>query len=199
MLFDETLELACASTPELRLPVDTKCKWLQNAALKLRQSNSTTHKKVAVSKSLRSLPGHCKILCSVKPSQPADFRGAARHSPVLKEDASISSVSNSWTSSSASPGSHELTRPRCECRQTDPWANGTETLIQDQGHGDTAVVSPALTHSFSLYLIPGIPVEPKAAGWKCSQLGLLCSTLSWICLWLLFISSLKRWLTQAEL
>lgn len=54
------------------------------------------------------------------------------------------------------------------------------TLESLQGHGDTAVVSPALTHSFSLYLSPGIPVEPKAAGWKCSQLGLLPSTLSWI-------------------
>lgn len=86
---------------------------------------------------LRSLPSHSKILCSIKPPQPADFRGVPRstgQSPVEKEDASISSVSNSWISSSASPGSRELTGPGCKWRQTDPRAKGTETLTQDQCH-----------------------------------------------------------------
>lgn len=54
------------------------------------------------------------------------------------------------------------------------------TLQSLKGYGDTAVVSPALTHSFSLYFISGIPVEEKTAGWECSRLGLLCSTLPWI-------------------
>lgn len=54
MLFYETLELASASTPEHRLPVDTKCKWLQNVALKLKtvKVNNTNKKKKALEKEL---------------------------------------------------------------------------------------------------------------------------------------------------
>jgi len=51
MLFYETLELASASTPEHRPPVDIKCKWLQNVAFKLEIVEATLpHKKKTLQK-----------------------------------------------------------------------------------------------------------------------------------------------------
>ena len=91
MLFYETLEPASASTPEHRLPVDIKCKWLQNVALlkletvKASQPHKKTLQKTSCAKNL--------IAYSVKPHQPADFGGAPKstgHSPLEKEDDYIS-------------------------------------------------------------------------------------------------------------
>lgn len=90
MLFYEILELASASTPEHRLPVDIKCKWLQNVALKLEtvkasQPHKKTYRKLVVQKNL--------MASSVKPQQLADFRGAPKstgYSSSEKEDDYIS-------------------------------------------------------------------------------------------------------------
>lgn len=66
------------------------------------------------------------------------------------------------------------------------------TLHSLKGHGDTAVVSPALTHSFSLYFISGIPVEQNSCrmGVQSAWLAVFYSSLDF-CLWPLFISPLK--------
>lgn len=62
--------------------------------------------------------------------------------------------------------------PELRAQKLSPRTNVT-TLQSLKGHGGTAVVSPALTHSFSLYFISGIPVEQKKMQ-DGSAVGLAC-------------------------
>lgn len=78
MLFYETLALASASTPEQRLPVDIKCKWLQNVALKRKKKKQKT-----------SCAKKSNGIRTVEPQQliPGVLR---RRSPPQKEDDCVS-------------------------------------------------------------------------------------------------------------
>lgn len=165
-----------------------------------RQSNSTAHKKkVVVSKSLRSLPGHCKIPCSVKPPQLiSEVPPGALGTTLWKKKMPPSPVSVT-----AGPA---LLPPQVAMSSQGPdvsadRANGTEILIQDQcPHTGKPAGTWGHCCGFSSshpLLLPLFNSRDSCGAKSCRmevQSAWLVAFHSFLdfCLWLLFISSVKR-------